>query len=114
MPGKASVTGFPPPRSSDSDPLRFSSRCLVSFGRVQADDIGSRDAERCRVAIFAPCLAWNDKTAKAPGHKAQVLDLGAAVSGVKAIRLTVAQGPTGTGETAGGFDEVAFAFTPAR
>ena len=43
----------------------------------------------------------------ANGFRAQVINLGE-ITGVDAIRLTVAQGDTGFGETAGGFDEVAF------
>lgn len=44
--------------------------------------------------------------------QAQTLDLGSAISGVDGIRLTLAQADTGGGETAGGFDEVAFSSIP--
>ncbi len=49
------------------------------------------------------------KTANSAENKAQVLSLGTTLSGVVAIRITVAQAATGPGETAGGFNEVAFA-----
>lgn len=48
-------------------------------------------------------------TASAAGDRAQSINLGSNFAGVTAIRLTVAQGDTGGGETAGGFNEVAFA-----
>jgi len=51
-------------------------------------------------------------TANAAGDLAQVLDLGGPISGVNAIRLTVAQGITGGTQTAGGFNEVAFSSIP--
>ena len=44
--------------------------------------------------------------------RAQALNLSGALAGVTSIRLTVAQAGTGGGETAGGFDEVAFSSVP--
>lgn len=52
---------------------------------------------------------FNLQTAAAAGFRAQSINLGGDISGVTAIRLTVSQGITGGTETAGGFDEVAFA-----
>ncbi|HEX7262412.1 MAG TPA: PEP-CTERM sorting domain-containing protein, partial [Luteolibacter sp.] len=46
------------------------------------------------------------------GFDAQVFDFSSDQIGVERIRLTVAQGDTGTGQTAGGFDEVAFSSIP--
>lgn len=43
---------------------------------------------------------------------AQSIVLNSVYSGVTEIRLTVAQGDTGSGETAGGFDQVAFSSVP--
>jgi hypothetical protein len=40
--------------------------------------------------------------------KSQSLSLGSDITGIDGIRLTLAQALTGPGETAGGFDEVAF------
>jgi PKD repeat protein len=54
-------------------------------------------------------LSLTLQTAIAAGNKAQVLSLGKTLSGVVAIRITVAQAETGPGETAGGINEVAFA-----
>lgn len=49
------------------------------------------------------------QTANAAENKAQVLSLGKTINGVLAIRITVSQAETDPGETAGGFNEVAFA-----
>ena len=54
-------------------------------------------------------LSLTLQTANVAMNKAQVLSLGTTISGVVAIRITVAQSETGLGETAGGFNEVAFA-----
>jgi hypothetical protein len=52
------------------------------------------------------------QTADAAGYKAQSISLGSIYNNVDAIRLTVAQSDTGGGQTAGGFDEVAFSTVP--
>ena len=57
-------------------------------------------------------LSLTLQTASAAGDKAQSLGLGTAYTGVNAIRLTVAQADTGGGESAGGFNEVAFSTVP--
>lgn len=50
--------------------------------------------------------------AGAASFLAQSIILNSVYSGVTQIRLTVAQGDTGGGETAGGFDQVAFSSVP--
>ncbi len=67
------------------------------------------------VEIMTDGATWVDQglsltllDAGTAGFKSQSLSLGGDITGVDGIRLTLAQGDTGGGETAGGFDEVAF------
>lgn len=71
------------------------------------------------VEVMTDGVTWVDQNltftlldAGTAGFKSQSLSLGGAITGVDGIRLTLAQGDTGGGETAGGFDEVAFSSIP--
>lgn len=68
-----------------------------------------------KVEIMTDGATWVDQSltltlldAATAGFKSQSLGLGGNITGVDGIRLTIAQADTGGGETAGGFDEVAF------